>query len=171
MIFGYLLVVVLVFIDQLSKILVENLMTLNEQIILIPKLINFHFTYNTGAAWSIFSDQRIFLTILSLLASGLFLYMMKNFSFKEEKVYNIALVLITSGTIGNLIDRALRSKGVVDFLEFGFIDFPIFNVADSYLTIGVILLAVYIIFISKDGSIPFLKKKNLNEVKDEKSGE
>lgn len=171
MIFGYLLVIVLVFIDQLSKILVESLMNLNQQITIVPKLLNFHFTYNTGAAWSIFSDQRIFLTILSLLASALFLYMMKNFSLKKEKVYNIALLLIASGTIGNLIDRALRPKGVVDFLEFGFIDFPIFNIADTYLTIGVVLLAIYIIFISKDGSIPFLKKKNQNEAENEESGE
>ncbi len=171
MIFGYLLVIVLVFIDQLSKILVESLMNVNQQITIVPKLLNFHFTYNTGAAWSIFSDQRIFLTILSFLASILFLYMMKNFSLKKEKVYNIALLLIASGTIGNLIDRALRPKGVVDFLEFGFIDFPIFNIADTYLTIGVVLLAIYIIFISKDGSIPFLKKKNQNEAENEESGE
>lgn len=169
MILGYILVVVLVFIDQLSKILVVDLMNLNQQITIIPNLLNFHFTYNTGAAWSIFSDQRVFLTILSLIASVAFLYLMKDFSIKKNKIYSIAILLITSGTIGNLIDRAFRSKGVVDFLEFGFIDFPVFNIADSFLTIGVILLAIYVIFISKDGALPFFKKEVEEKSKDEQS--
>ncbi len=167
MILGYILVIVLIFLDQISKILVENLMTINQQITIIPHLINFHFTYNTGAAWSIFSDQRVLLALLSLVASGFFLYLMKDFSLKKEKVYSIALALITAGTIGNLIDRALRPKGVVDFLEFGFIEFPVFNIADSFLTIGVILLAVYIIFISKDGNIPLFRKKDKSQDKNQ----
>lgn len=159
MIIGYILVALLVLIDQISKLLVVNLMNFNQQITIIPHLLNFHFTYNTGAAWSILSEHRIFLALLSLAASILFLYIMKDFSLKKDRVYSISLLLITSGTIGNLIDRAFRAKGVVDFLEFGFINFPVFNIADTFLTIGVFLLAIYIIFISKDGSIPFLKKK------------
>lgn len=171
MILGYILVIALVLVDQISKILVVSLMNLNQQITIIPHLLNFHFTYNTGAAWSIFSDQRVFLTILSLVASIIFLYVMKDFSMKKNKLYSISILLITSGTIGNLIDRAFRSNGVVDFLEFGFIDFPVFNVADSFLTVGVILLAIYVIFISKDGSIPLFKKNDEETNNDEQSSE
>ena len=57
------------------------------------------------------------------------------------------------------IDAIFREKGVVDFLEFGFMNFPIFNIADTFLTIGVFMLAIYVLFISKDGLLPFMKKQ------------
>lgn len=75
---------------------------------------------------------------------------MQNVDFKKNIVYTLSLILIFSGTFGNMIDRIFSSKGVIDFIDPVFMDFAIFNVADSYITIGAILLAVYILFIYKD---------------------
>lgn len=163
MIFGYILVVLLVLIDQISKIIVENNMVLYEQIIFIEPILNFRFTYNTGAAWSILSDHRWLLALISIVASAGLLYLLKDFNLKKHKIYSFALVLVSSGAIGNLIDRVFRKEGVVDFLEFGFMEFPIFNIADSFLTVGVVMLAVHILFFSKDGSLPFMEKKEKKE--------
>ncbi len=159
MIIGYLIVIALVIIDQISKIIVVNNMELFQQVIFIKPLLNFRFTYNEGAAWSILSDHRWILAIVSVVASGALLYLMKDFNLKKDKIYSISMALITGGAIGNGIDRIFREKGVVDFFEFGFMDFPIFNVADTFLTIGVFMLAIYVLFISKDGLLPFMSKK------------
>ena len=159
MLLGYLLLVLCVFIDQITKIIVTSTMVLNEQITFIPHIMNFHFTYNTGAAWSILSDHRVLLAIISVIASVFLCYLIKDFNMKKHPLYSISIVLVAAGAIGNLIDRVFRAKGVVDFLEFDFIEFPIFNIADTFLTIGVVLLAIYILFKSKDGTLPFMKKK------------
>ena len=159
MIFGYILVVLLVLIDQISKIIVENNMVLYELVVFVEPILNFRFTYNTGAAWSILSEHRWILAIISIVASVGLLYLLKDFNLKKHKLYSFAMVLVTAGAIGNLIDRVFREKGVVDFLEFGFMDFPIFNIADTFLTVGVVMLAVYILFFSKDGTLPFMEKK------------
>lgn len=158
MLIGYLLVAFFVVIDQITKLIVTTNMTLNEQITFIPHLLNFRFVYNTGAAWSILSDHRVILALISIVASVGLCYLIKDFNLKKYPIYSISMVLITAGAIGNLIDRVFRSKGVVDFLEFGFMEFPVFNMADTFLTIGVIGLAIYIVFFSKDGTLPFMKK-------------
>ena len=157
MILTYALVVLLVVIDQISKIIVVENMNLYEQVIFIKPLLNFRFTYNTGAAWSILSDCRWLLALISIAASAALLFLIKNINWKKDRIYNISMVLITSGAIGNLIDRVFRVDGVVDFLEFGFMDFPIFNIADTFLTIGVFMIMFYVIFISKDGNLPFME--------------
>jgi signal peptidase II len=66
--------------------------------------------------------------------------------FKKKKIYSFSLVLIFSGTVGNLIDRLFTGKGVFDFIEVTFVDFAIFNFADSCLTVGVIMLMIYLVF-------------------------
>ena len=67
----------------------------------------------------------------------------------KGKTINISLCMLISGAVGNMLDRVFKGY-VVDMLEFTFIDFPVFNVADSFVVIGAILLAVYIIFIYKE---------------------
>ena len=159
MIIGYLIVIGLVLIDQISKIIVVNNMELFKLVPFADPLLNFRFTYNEGAAWSILSDHRWILAVVSILASAALLYLMKDFSLKKDKIYSISLALITGGAIGNGIDRIFREHGVVDFLEFGFMNFPIFNLADTFLTIGVFMLGFYVLFLSKDGILPFMNKK------------
>lgn len=136
----------IIYIDQLSKCIADNNLVYDQIKTFIPHLINWHLAYNTGAAWSIFSEHTIILAYISLIASIVVIYFLKDFNLKTKPVYSLSLTFILGGTVGNMIDRFLSSNGVVDFIDFGFMDFPTFNIADSFLVVGTILLAVYIIF-------------------------
>ena len=117
---------------------------------IIPNLINFYSTKNTGAAWSMFSNSTLALTIISSVAVVLIvLYAL--FSKQNSIFFYISISLILSGAVGNLVDRIAFSY-VRDFIQFAFFKtFPIFNFADCALTIGVVCLCLYfIIKIFKD---------------------
>lgn len=140
-----------VFLDQLSKWLtVMNLdyiaPPLEPDTIPVIKDV-FHFTYvrNTGAAFSLFNqpDQRwIFMTISSVSIIALAVYLWYNR--KGSKLLCVALCFIIGGGIGNMIDRCIL-KYVVDMLDFRLINFAIFNVADSFVCVGVGLFALAVI--------------------------
>jgi signal peptidase II len=119
---------------------------------IIPGFFYIRVIQNTGAAWSFFNDHPGGLAILSLVATiALVVYLVFRYR-KMTVLQRITLYLIIAGTVGNLIDRSfsvlapssLYAGGVIDFLSlyFGTYAFPIFNLADSYLTIGVILLII-----------------------------
>jgi signal peptidase II len=118
----------------------------------------FHLTYveNRGAAFGIMQDERIFfivMTVLILAAGIVVLFRYRNRSF----LLNLAVTFISSGAIGNLIDRISRGF-VVDFFDFRLIDFPVFNVADIFICVGAALLVIFILFF-EDSS----KKKESEE--------
>ena len=96
----------------------------------------FHFTFwtNEGAAWGMLADHRwVFMVFSTVAIIGLSVYL---FGFcKQSKWIKIPIAMIIGGGIGNMIDRVLLGY-VIDFLDFTLIDFPIFNVADSFVTIG-----------------------------------
>ncbi len=110
----------------------------------------FYLTYsrNTGAAWSILAGNQWLLALISLtVGTTLLFYYLKQFT--AFNVWNhLAINLFLAGTWGNFIDRAFYQEGVIDFLSFHFGDyiFPTFNVADSVLTIGVIILIIFSVF-------------------------
>ena len=110
----------------------------------------FYITYceNTGAAWGILQNGRIFFIIMTFIALGFIVF----YFFKDKAfIFRLALVFLMSGAVGNLIDRILYGK-VVDFLDFYIFkyDFPVFNVADICVNIGTILLIIYLLFIYKE---------------------
>ena len=115
---------------------------------IIPNFFYLAYSRNTGAAWSILAGNQWLLAIISFsVGIGLGYYYLKNY--KTFSVYNhLGISLFVSGTWGNFIDRALFPEGVIDFLSFRFGSymFPTFNVADSALTIGVIILFVASLF-------------------------
>lgn len=114
----------------------------------IPGFFSFAYAENKGAAWSILSDATWLLTIISFFASAgliIFLFKTKN----KSKFMRMSVNLIFAGAVGNLYDRMFLGY-VRDMLRFDFIDFPIFNIADAAMVIGVILLIVYVIFIYKE---------------------
>lgn len=106
-----------------------------------------HFTYveNTGMALGLFQNGRIPLIIISslILIAGI-VFMMKERN-NKSLLFRISLALVVGGAIGNLIDRIFRTF-VVDFIDLRFINFYIFNVSDSCVCIGAILLGIYLIF-------------------------
>ena len=146
----------LVFVDQLTKVIFRNL-ALNHNwssTCIIPNFFYFDYTFNTGAAFSFLSNaswaQTFFkvLTILSLIGFyAYYVYLSKGKNYTAR----IAMVLIMCGAMGNLIDR-FAYNGVVDFISFifGGNPFAIFNLADSYLTIGVILIIIHLLFLDKN---------------------
>ena len=156
----YSIAAISIMIDQIVKIIIRTKMKLNTSIPLIPNIFNLTYVENKGAAFSILQNTQIFLIIIGLV----FLYVIDYYIKKEkkfDKLNIIALGLIIGGIIGNLVDRILL-HAVVDYLDFTLINFPIFNIADSCITIGVILFIISIIKEEIDS-----KKNNKIQVEEE----
>lgn len=130
-------------IDITSKLLISNFMNVGESIVVISNFFNITYVRNTGAAWSILSGRTWLLIIVSLIIIAFIIfYILKNNP--KYMVEKISYSMILGGAIGNLIDRVIYGY-VVDFLDFNIFgyDYPIFNLADSFILIGVIILAIY----------------------------
>jgi len=145
MIPGIILIVVGIILDQVSKILIKTYLV--KKVSVIGDFFELIYVENRGAGWGMFKGQLWFLIMVTLIALGIFTYLMKDFDLKNRTMYSISLILMVSGTFGNFIDRIFRGY-VIDFLQFNFgsYSFPTFNIADSFLTIGVIILAIDVLF-------------------------
>ena len=139
--FNILIAVVCIFLDQGFKYLAVQHLKGQAAVTVIPGLIGLRYAENTGAAFSILSGKVDFLIIITAVALAVvaFLIIAKKF---DTKIEEFCFVLIFAGGVGNLIDRIVQGK-VVDYLEFLFIEFPIFNFADILVCCGVGLYAVY----------------------------
>ena len=115
--------------------------------VLIPGFLGLRYVENTGAAFSILSGKQLLLILVTFIIlgaiTGLFIRSIRN---GDHIVVRLSYALIIAGAIGNFIDR-VRYNYVVDFFEFLFINFPIFNVADMAIVSGVILLAIATLFL------------------------
>ena len=128
--------------DQLTKLLAVKYL-MDGSVTVIPWLIDFTYVENRGMAWGLLADQRwIFMTasVIAIVALSVFLYMRRS----PNLLYGIAISAIISGGIGNMIDRTVLGY-VVDFLEVTFMDFPVFNVADSFVSVGAVGLIVLLL--------------------------
>ncbi len=163
------LFIILTVIDQGVKLWVRQTLMNNDPIIIIPDVFSLQYHENTGAVWGILSGKVQILSIFTfiILAFIVFLYL----KIPQDKKYNpmkLITVFIIAGAVGNLIDRIFLGH-VVDFIYFKLINFPLFNIADSYLTVSCILLFLLAIFYYKDSDFEFLdrmfgskKKKNVD---------
>ncbi len=137
-------VILLLAVDQLSKWVVLHTLTGVESFPLINGV--FHLTYceNRGAAFGILQNQVwVFVAITIAVLTAVIYYMLR--VRPKNKWLNISLMLLVGGALGNFIDRIYRGY-VVDFFDFCLINFPIFNVADCFVVVGAVMLAVYLIF-------------------------
>ena len=134
--------IIFLIIDQITKILVVNSLVPGENIEIIKNIFSIIYTINTGAAFSILLGKRIFLIVVAILIIGILLYYIKK-NKVDGKLNIIAFSLIIGGSLGNLIDRIVRGY-VVDFIsiKLGSYNFPIFNVADTLIVVGVFLLLI-----------------------------
>lgn len=134
--------ILLLIVDQISKLLVVKLLDINQGIEIIKNFFYLTYTHNTGAAFSILTGERLFLIVIATaILIILFNYIRKNKI--ERKLDILAFSLIIGGSLGNLIDRIVRGY-VVDFIDikiFGY-NFPVFNLADTLIVIGVFLLLI-----------------------------
>ena len=131
-------IAILIVLDQLVKSYVVQNIALGEVKTWIPNLVSLTYLQNRGAAFSILQDQQLLFAVITLLVVvGAIWYLHKHM---EDSLWMVlGLTLIIAGGLGNFIDRI--SQGfVVDMFHLDFINFAIFNVADSYLTVGVVVL-------------------------------
>ena len=136
---NYIIVITVIILDQLSKVLaLKYLMPVNS--LSIIKNI-FHLTYveNRGAAFGILQNQKLFFIIFALLVLGFIWFYAYNNKLSKTMIYGLSLT--AGGIIGNLIDR-IRLGFVVDY--FHIMNFPVFNIADSAVVIGIILISIFI---------------------------
>lgn len=142
----YIIALCVIIIDQMTKWLIVKNMELHESIPIIDNFFAITSHRNKGAAWGILQGQMTFFYIVTIIVVIGIVYMLHKHG-KENKLFAFSLSIILGGAIGNFIDRIFR-KEVVDFLDFMIFsyDFPIFNVADSALTVGVILIIIATIF-------------------------
>lgn len=132
--------VVLIALDQLSKLWIVNHIPLNTIHKFLPGIFSLTYLRNYGAAFSILQNQQWFFTVITFAVVGAACYyFVKNLQGSFWLLFG--LLLIISGGLGNFIDR-VRLGYVVDMVHLDFMNFAIFNVADSYLTVGVIILFI-----------------------------
>lgn len=155
-------VVVLVCIDQFTKYLVVGHLKDRPAYVLIRNIFQLEYLENRGAAFGILQNQRVFFYISVLLITAAVIWFYSKVPMERKYLpLRICAVLIVGGAFGNCIDR-IRLNYVVDFFYFKLIDFPIFNVADIYVTLSAIALILVIFFYYKeeDYAVFFSSKKS-----------
>ena len=151
--------VMLVAIDQISKYYITTNMQLHDSIAVIEGVFEIHYIHNPGAAWGLFENQQLLFGVCTIVACvvGVVLYI-RCVRANQFKGLQVMLVLILSGAIGNFMDR-IRFQYVIDFLYFKLIDFPVFNIADCYVTVGFVITIILVLFIYKEEDFEVLSKK------------
>ena len=145
-------------IDQLTKYFIISNFSLGQSADFINGLIDIVYIHNEGAAWGMLSGKTWILVAFTTVAMAFCGYLLWNYG-RENKLMLTGLSLVVSGGIGNLIDRIFRNGKVIDFLHFEFWpEFPVFNVADCAIVVGVGFLMLYFVI------------DTINEYKSKKSG-
>jgi len=143
----------LIIVDQVTKYFAYTRLQPVGSITVIEGVFSFTYLENHGAAFGLFQGARWFFVVITILIiCGMIYYYVK---LPKEKSYNkarFALLLVMSGAVGNFIDR-VRNGFVIDFFHATFIDFPVFNVADSLVVIGVFLMFILLIFVYKEENV------------------
>ena len=149
MLFYSLFAALIVAADQYTKYLTVANIALYEDVPFIPGLLQLTYVRNTGAAFSSFEGQQWLFALVFVVFTGLILweYFKKPMPFTSLERWCIAAVY--GGGLGNMIDR-VRMGYVVDMIETTFIEFPVFNVADCFITCGCILMLVHLVLFNKE---------------------
>ncbi|QTD42389.1 signal peptidase II [Sporosarcina sp. Te-1] len=151
MVIYYGIAIVIILLDQLTKWLVVRNMELGEKITLLDPYIGLLSHRNRGAAWGMLEGQMWLFYVVTILVVGGIIYFFQKEG-KANRLFAVSLMFLLGGAIGNFIDRIWR-KEVVDFVDILIpvikYDFPIFNVADAALTVGVVLIIVHVILEEK----------------------
>ncbi|MCB7319078.1 signal peptidase II [Lacrimispora sp. 210928-DFI.3.58] len=153
--------VILTGLDQWTKGLVTTYLKGNPPIPVLEGVFEFYYSENRGAAFGMLQEQQVFFALIAMIVLGAIGYML--IRMPDDRKYRpltVCLLLIGAGAVGNMIDRLSQSY-VVDFLYFKLINFPIFNVADCYVTIGAFCLVLLVMLYYKDEDMACfsLKKK------------
>ena len=156
---GIFLILFLTIIDRLTKVWAAKTLTQGFDIAIIPGVLELHYLENTGAAFSILTGKVLFLGIITVLMCVLIVFFM--IKTPAERIYSpfwYCLVCLFAGALGNFYDRIFYHY-VVDFISFVLINFPIFNVADIYVTVSMAVLVILILFVYDDDTLSRIIKK------------
>ena len=154
-------VIILTAFDQFTKLLALQNLKGNESFVLWKGVFELCYLENRGAAFGILQNQQVFFVCITLIMAVIIVAgFWKTPNERKYIPMKLTLVFLLSGAVGNFIDRMFRGF-VVDFFYFSLIDFPIFNVADIYVTVSFTMLAVLILFVYKeeDLTVYSLKKR------------
>ena len=157
----------LVALDQYAKYLAVIHLKDKPAFIIINGVLELNYLENKGAAFGMLQNQKAFFIFVAVVVLSVICYvLLKMPDHRKYKVLHLLLSLITAGAIGNMIDR-IRLDYVVDFIYFVLINFPIFNVADMYVTISTTVLVILLLFVYKEDDLSFMsfKSKRYREVK------
>ena len=136
--------------DQISKLIINKSFDLNESVSLIKNFLYLRYIKNPGIAFGLsFGHPLLMLAVTSLIIIILFILFLKGKIAPDNELGKIAMVMILGGAIGNLIDR-IRMREVIDFIDMGLGSYrwPVYNLADAYVTIGMFIL-IYVISFKK----------------------
>ena len=142
--------------DQVSKYFAVLRLKNQPPYPVVEGVFEFHYLENRGAAFGMLEGQKFIFNLIAAVILAIIVYVLRKAPYQKMYIkHHITLVYIASGAIGNLIDRE-RYDYVVDFLYFSLINFPVFNVADIYVTLAAISLAILLIFVYKESDLEFL---------------
>lgn len=144
----YIIFILIIVLDQLTKYGAIRYLKGNKPLVIIEDFLEFNYIENFGAAFGILQNRRIFFVLITLIVIIIIIFFLKRNICCLNKSIKISLVMLMAGAIGNLIDR-VRFGYVVDFISIKFkngYEFPIFNIADSFIVISTILIVYMILF-------------------------
>ena len=130
---------IIIIIDQVAKFLIKTNFQLNQTLPIISNIFHLTYIHNFGAGFGILQHQKYFLIFISIIVIGFIFYYLDRIR-NNERLLQMLVGFVLGGTIGNLTDRIINGY-VIDFLDFRI--WPIFNFADSFVTIGVVGLIMY----------------------------
>ena len=151
--------IVLVALDQFTKFLAVANLKDKASFPIIRNVLELQYLENKGAAFGMLQNQKVFFILIAILVLLIIAYVI--FRLPDDKKYNyinILLVMIASGAAGNMIDR-VKQDYVVDFISFVIINFPVFNVADIYVTVATFVFIILFLFYYKEKDFDFLSIK------------
>ena len=145
----FFLFLTLVILDQITKALVINFFNLYDSVVLLP-MINLTFVVNYGFAFGLLNNPSLNQILVSLVILAIIIYFLYLLIKTQDKIFQLTLTLILAGALGNFIDRIFRGF-VIDFIDIyiGKYHWPAFNIADSCITVGFVVLMINILFLNK----------------------
>ena len=151
--------IIAIALDRYTKLLAKSHLKGNKPFVIIDKVLELIYTENRGAAFGIMQEKQLFFFIITAAVMLAILYVILRLPTDKRYIpLLIALSFVFSGAVGNLIDRVTNSY-VIDFIYFMPINFPVFNVADIYVTLSAISLIILFFFVYKEDEFGFLSPK------------
>ena len=145
----FFLFLTLVILDQFTKALVINFFNLYDSVALLP-MINLTFVVNYGFAFGLLNNPSLNQILVSFVILAIIIYFLYLLIKTQDKIFQLTLTLILAGALGNFVDRIFRGF-VIDFIDIyiGKYHWPAFNIADSCITVGFVILMINILFLNK----------------------